>query len=445
MHLLRSILSASLVFGACGLLSGCGKEAKTKVPATEPYQQPISSTDRFLEKQTVVCDGNSYCPNYIAKLVVVDGINSYRFCTGFLTDENTIATSSSCLPSLLKKEGADCSRDVFIFFPKTSNRAAERVGCKSVIQFSNLSSEDPNLWRDDVSFLSLEKGLPYRRQAVISRDGVPNNRIFTAWMVDQQGDFSAIIKRSSCQAVQNNYVNPLATTFSSPNMLFADCGLTVGSSGAPIIDSFGKVRAMISKRISKKLEDSINSFGWLKEPLRELGHGTNFACAPTIYDDEKLDERECTKELSESWIASERESMTSFNNLFREERQKLRMALDAKSNYINFDFKLISAGHTQNIEITPKCFKPLSGWLSTINVRNNYVFDVTLPDIKFKKTMDANGRVSGAVEDQPEKPYFVQFSTKQLKAVKRSIVWMWNSIENRTFPNLSEQCQSSLF
>lgn len=437
-------ISSLLLLGLCVLMVGCGKKTKTKVMQTEPYQQPISVTERFLEKQTVACDMDTYCPNYIAKIVVVDGVNSYRYCTGFLTDENTIATSSSCLPPLMRREKQDCSRDIFIFFPRTANRPAERVGCSKVIQFSTLNGNDPNLWRDDISFLQLNKSLPYRRQASISRDGVPNNRLFTTWMLDQQGDFSALIKKSTCQAVHNNYVNPLVTGYSSPNMIFADCGLTVGSTGAPVIDNYGKVRAIISKGISQNLISSIQKFGWLSEPLREMAHGTNLGCAPTIYDDEKLDERECLKELSDQDIAGIRGSMTSFNILFQEPKLKLREQLQGKSQYINFDMKLTTHGNVQSVDVMPKCFKPLNNWLPMLNIRNNYVFDIELPNVQFKKIMDGSGRVSGLVEEGPQKPYFIQFSVKQLKAIKKSMVWMWNSIENRSFPNISEQCSTSL-
>ena len=79
-----------------------------------------------------------------------------------------------------------------------------------------------------------------------------------------------------------------------------------------------------------------------------------------------------------------------------------------------------------------------------LNIRNNYVFDIELPNVQFKKIMDGSGRVSGLVEEGPQKPYFIQFSVKQLKAIKKSMVWMWNSIENRSFPNISEQCSTSL-
>ncbi len=445
----QSILSRLSFFACCFCLVlsvSCGKKAKTKtVGGSEINQQPVSTDiEKFMEKQSVACESNSYCPNYLAKIVVVDSVNNYRYCTGFLTDSNTIATSSSCLPSLMRREGQDCSGDIFIFFPKTFNREAERVGCKEVIKFSPLVGQDPNLWHDDVSFLALERPLTHRRKASISRDGIPNNRTFNAWMVDQQGSYAALIKKTTCQAIHNNYINPLASHVSSPNMLFADCGLTLGSTGAPVLDNQGKIRGMISKGISKKLKDSINSFGWLSEPLKEMAHGTNFACAPLVDDEEMLDERECMKEISDHAIAELRGKMTSFGLLFEGPKNQLKEALESKSKYVKFDVKYVTKDNVQVTNILPRCFNPLKNWLSTLsNVRNNYVFNITLPVIKYIKQMDSNGRVSGVVEEEAEKPFFVQFSLKQLRSDKKSILWMWNSIDNLTFPNMSEEC--SLF
>jgi hypothetical protein len=176
-----------------------------------------------------------------------------------------------------------------------------------------------------------------------------------------------------------------------------------------------------------------------------MAHGTNFACAPTIYDFDQLDEAECTKDMSEQLIANLREQMTSFNVLFNEPKEKLREGLANKSNFIYFDMKLSTNGNVQNVDVLPKCFKPLSGWLPMINsTRNNYVFDITLPSVQFKKIMDGSGRIGGQVEEGPEKPYYIQFSLKQLKSIQRSFVWMWNSLDNLTFPNMSEQCSESL-
>lgn len=424
----------------------CGKKPEMEsVGGSEINQWPVSSeVEKFMEKQTVACEANSYCPNYLAKIVVVDENKNYQYCTGFLTDSNTLATSSSCLPSISRREGQNCSQDIFIFFPKTFNREAERVGCKKIIKFSPLEEKDPNLWRNDVSFMALDRPLPHRRKADISREGIPNNRIFNAWMVDQQGDFNALIKKTTCQAIHNNYINPLASDVSSPNMIFADCGLSVGSTGAPVVDNEGNIRGMISKGVSQALLDSVHDFGWLSSPLREMSHGTNFACAPTIHDEEMLDERECMKEISDYAIADSRAKMTSFKILFEEMRNQLKENLENKSDYVKFDVKYITNGHVQEANVLPRCFKPFSDWLSTLNsFRNKYVFKITLPTITFKKVVDRNGRVSGRIENESEKTFNVQFFLKNIRSSQKSLLWMWNKTDNLKFPDLTDEC--SLF
>lgn len=440
---LKTLFAVSL--GGCFLLMGCGKKPNTDNGTPERVRPPQTEMDTYLEKQDVNCENNQACPNYIAKIVVLHG-NDYKFCTGFLTDDNTVATSSSCIPDILKLSGQDCSRDVFFFFPKTSNRPAERVGCESVLQVSTLNGKDPILWRDDVAYLKLSKEVTNRRNAQILRDGVGNNKQFTAWMVDQQDEFSAIIKKSACESVHNNYVNPLVINESSPNMIFADCAATNGSTGAPVIDSRGKVRAMISVPMDRKLRTYLESTGLLVSGLKEMYHATNFACASTPSDNEMLDERECLKDLNYQKVDRIRSEMLSTNMLFGDLRRKLEESLEARSKYVRFGVKMIPKGDIQETIIYPKCFKPYDSWLDNMPSRNTFVDEVKLPIKSFKRSMDAYGRIQGQTIEKPEVEYLVQFSLKNLRNTKKSSVLMWVTGDEGydTFPGLTDECSASL-
>ena len=80
--------------GTCLLTVACGKKAKEN--GTPERVKPPVETDQqreeFLNKQDVNCETNQACPNYISKIVIFNG-DQKKYCTGFLTDENTIATS----------------------------------------------------------------------------------------------------------------------------------------------------------------------------------------------------------------------------------------------------------------------------------------------------------------------------------------------------------------
>ncbi len=427
------------------ILVGCGKKPQTKDGTPEVARPELSVIEEYLRKQDVSCESNQACPNYISKIVVVHN-DQYKFCTGFLTEENVVATSSTCLPRLLRQVGADCSRDVFFFFPKTSNRPAERVGCSEVLQASDLDGNNPILWRDDVSFLKLSKDVPYRRQAAIIREGVANNKQFTTWMVDQQGEFTATIKKGTCESVHNNYINPLVLNESSPGMLFADCPLTVGGTGAPIIDNRGKVRAIVSAEMDKKLRAYLESTGLLVQGLKEMSYASNFACAPTNNNDDQLDERECLKDLNYSKVDDLRSQMLSTTTLFSEMKKRLEESLTGIAKHIFFGVKLIPEGDIQRAVIFPKCFRPLEGWLASYGTKNNLVEDVVIPVKAFKRTMDVYGRIQAIPLDSPSKNFYVQYSLKNLRAAQKSSVLMWSGNEPvQTTPGISQVCGPSLF
>ncbi len=440
-------LYSVLSIGTILFVIGCGKKPINEDSSREVIRPPQSQIDTYLEKQDVNCENNQVCPNYIAKLVIVNG-GKFDFCTGFLVDETTVATSASCLPSLIRLNGQDCSRDVFFFFPKSINFPAERAGCFKVKMVSQNEEKDPILWRDDVAFLEISKPMFFRRKAQVLREGILNNKEYTTWMIDQQGDFSAIIKKSSCEGVHNSYISPLVLNESSPNMLFSDCSVSRGGSGAPIIDTRGKVRAMVSQNMDAKLRNYLESTGLLAQPLKEMIHGTNFACAPTPDDDDMLEERECLKDLTYSKVDRIRSEMLSTNQLFGDLKKKYEESIQGLSQFVQFGVKLIPKGDIQETEVYPKCFRPLSLWLESLGTsRNIYVDDVSIPIKTFKRSMDSYGRVFAATHDVITQPTMVQFSLKNLRSTKKSSILMWIDGDNsnvRTFQNITEECSSSL-
>jgi hypothetical protein len=433
-----------LCLGTCFFFSGCGKKPELDNGTTVVSRPSQSQIDAYLEKQSVSCEGNQACPNYISKVVIVFG-QEYKFCTGFLTDDNTVATSSSCLPNILRLNGQDCSKDIFFFFPKTATRPTEKVGCKQVFLASQPEGQDPILWRDDVAFLELDRSLFNRRQAQIVREGLQNGKTYSTWMIDQQDEHSALVKRAYCETVHNNYVNPLVVSDSSPNMIFAGCSLTKEGTGAPVLDNRGKVRGMMSRNMDSNLRLYLESTGLLIQPLKTMVHGSNFACAPNNIDTEMLDERECLRDLNYKRVDRYRSEMLSSNVLFSELRKSFENSLLSMSRYVKFGVKLIPKGDLQETEIYPKCFKPLNDWLPTTNANRSVLVDeLELPVRTFKKGMDAYGMISAQTLEAPNKLQFVQMSLKSLRSTRKSSVLMWGHGDQdvlRTFQNLSEECE----
>ena len=262
-------------------------------------------------------------------------------------------------------------------------------------------------------------------------------------MVDQQGDYSAILKRSTCEGIHGSYVNPLSVNESSPNILFANCDRTNSYLGAPVIDSRGKVRGMLSFEMDLKIRSYLESTGLLVQPLNQLIHGTNFACAPTPADNEMLDEKECLKDMTYSMIDRSRAEMLSTKPLFTNLRKRYEESLQGLSRFIRFGVRMVPNGEIQETEVFPKCFYPMKDWIDTITNRNIFVDDVSLPVKRFRRSMDTNGRIIAQTLEGSAKDTFFQFSLKFLRNYRRSSVLMWFREDGnrvRTYQNISEEC-----
>lgn len=218
----------------------CAKKSKDS-PQFEAIRPPITNEqEEFLSKQDLACEAGKFCPEYMVKIVAFEA-GKHHVCTGFLTDSQTIATSTTCLPAFLRLKDQDCSNDLFFFFPKTySNEAIERRGCRKVVKVSMIDSDNPVLWRSDLAFLSLDAPI-YRRSLFPTREGMPNNGHLTMWSINKVDDYLSLVKRDICQVIHNSYFNPLSTGEYSPGVTVANCEFNKSNSGAPLIDDTGLV------------------------------------------------------------------------------------------------------------------------------------------------------------------------------------------------------------
>ena len=397
---------------------------------------------RLLDKQAVNCEEGQVCPSYLAKIVVREGA-TLRFCTGYMTSGNVVATSSSCLPRLLRLANQDCSQEVFIFFPKTNSRPAERVSCNKVLLASTVNGPDASIWRDDVSFLEMSKTVSNRRPLSISRDGFSNLTSYTMWAVEQLDDRDALIRRRSCEAVKNSYANPFVTSESSPMMTIAGCAYMRGFTGAPLVDYKGELRGSVSAGLAPYMRGVIEELKLLEpgKPLKEIIHATNFACAPSIYDSNLRDEEECTKPLDEVVRERIREESVKPEFLYAESFAKIQASLLKLSPYMNFGYSFTKEAKTLKLKVFPSCFKKVSTWISGLNnYKDTFSFSLWLPQRSFKLSMDTYGRVLGLEIPGPDKSYGFEFYLKNVRSSRSSTLYMWDNNYTSTFKNFSETC-----
>lgn len=422
----------------------CGKKAqnpKEQSPGQHRSEEPVvTDIEEVLSKQLIICEEGEVCPNYIVKILTFEK-KVARVCTGFLVDENTVATSASCLPQVMRLKDQDCSNDVTFFLPQTNSRPTERLACSKVLMVSVLNGSETVLWRDDVAFLQLKQPAVLRRSLVINREGLENQKEFMMWAVEQQVDGkTAFIRRKNCEALHGSYVNPLSSKHSSPNMLFAGCELKDGNIGAPILDARGRVRAVVSQKMDDTLRAYLKGSNLLTSDLKQMLHASNFSCAPSIFDSQVDDPAECTKVIDKQVLEKLRRDQMTRDDGYEEKRAALESKVSGESKFLNFNVKLVSEGDFKRAEIFPKCFKNVSKWIHTLNTsRGNYAYETSFPQTAFKRTMDSRGKIGMSDVDNGKFDFVLQFSTKDLKKTGRSAIHFWYGENGHTvFANIPE-------
>lgn len=405
----------------------CGKDHKSSPESVISPVVPESELDNFLSKQEVLCAEGASCPNFIAKIVIVND-GQVKFCTGTLINESTVLTSASCIPESLRSVDRDCSKSIHLFFNK-GTRPPERVLCSNMTQVSSLAGSDPALWRDDLAFIKLQRPLYSRSRKAISREGLDDGKKLTHITIEQDGLYSGMIRRNDCEAVHNTFLNPLASDYSSPNGIFFGCKMSEGFSGAPLLDNKGRIRAVSSLPLSQKLINDLTASGLMLKPLRPILHVTNMACAPTPNNTEVLDERECSKELEVSVIDRKRGEMLMPENAFAEIISTIQDNADLSNKYLKFSVYLTQIDNEFKVDILPKCFKNTNSWIGEISSKKYFTFQSTLEQKTLKKGIDAFGRVQGQETAASRQAFNLQFFPKTLKASQKTDVYMWKGNE----------------
>lgn len=403
-----------------GCLFSCGKKEDSKSVEALPPEMIESEKEELLKKQELYCEPGAFCPDYVAKIVVFDR-GQPRFCTGTLVSKNKLLTSASCLPAYLRSTEADCSKDVFFFFSR-GTRPPDRVECKSIVQVSELDGNLAEYWRDDVAVLELSKNLNWREFKDVSRRGFDDSDKVRFFAVDQSNEYTGVIRKEECEVVLNSYLYPLSSEPSSPNILVAGCAKKTGYRGAAILDSFPRIRGVLSDDSS--LRASLQNSSLLIKPLKDFLHVSNFACALFLEDNIALSEQECSKELNYSAIASARAQLMSDEERYGTLVDKLEAQADSLSKYYRISAFLTTVSDRQILNFKPECFKNVSSWISGVKEDGEVNESALFPAHTLRKGVDSNGRaVTQEVEEKKER-YSLTFSGKRLFKEKLSDIFL---------------------
>jgi hypothetical protein len=176
--------------------------------------------------------------------------------------------------------------------------------------------------------------------------------------------------------------------------------------------------------MSEAMKTQVQNSGLLVgEPLKPIAYATNFACAPTIFDHQVPNEKECSKPMDVESLPALRKELVDPVRIFQEPLQDARKSISS-NQYLNFDVRLVSVGTHFAPEIYPACFKNTSLWLWGIRKSPDKVFNLNYTKGTWKKMIAPNGKVTAQRSDESRIDFEVKFHPRALYQQKNSDVNM---------------------
>jgi hypothetical protein len=437
------------------ILISCGKQMEDSSDGNGrrvvPRKPTPTSLLRFIEKQKVECEDEFFCPESVAKLVVVDR-ETIRYCTGTLIDGKTMVTSSSCLTPSLRIPELDCSENIFILFPRTHIRPAMRAKCDKVtISDSNNSSTDPALWRSDFTFFKLQERVP-RKPMRYSRRGMSEGSPYVAWKVDYETDTDGILRSETCYPVFHSYANPFGSKRSSPMIPVADCEYLEGNAGSPLINSKGSMVGLYSERLDKTVGTFILNSDILSEPMANIHHVANMSCVKTpkdlatyIYDSE------CNKDINVNQLDRLRSRIISSRSVHQSNMNFIKKELEEPIKYFKWDVHFVPNARRNAFEAhvkRPKCFYDIDKWVWEFTrlgrIRTFAFINVDYPRYRLYTKLNRQLKAVSVVDNSQTKSYRIEFNPKYAKQVGNTFVNVISDVFGRDnvlrFDNITDEC-----
>lgn len=431
---LLSTLLSVFVFLSCGKDIENSKKADSNNRGEQ--RAPNVSLDRFIKNQKLICEDILFCPDNIAKIVIVAD-DKIRYCTGTLIDENKLVTSASCLPRSFQIPKIDCSANVFAVFPKTIFTNEEKVACDKIEYVDENLFSEPALWRNDIAVISLKENV-VRDIAKVSNEGILDNEKLVAWKVDYTSDYLGVIRKSECKTLFNSYLNPFTTSSSSPMFVGANCDFNEGNIGAPVFrddELVGVYASEMSSRIYNYLENS----GVLDGKIGRFFHLSNLSC--TKYNNSRFsfDASEgCNIEINTKKLDTLRARILKGKSIHSASMGRIETEVEKASKYFIWDYKFLANRRANTFEIhpvRPKCIYKAKDWIGEFrrwrSIRTYAKLTLNFPHYIFKTKLNEDLRAKSVVEELGTKSFDFEFNPYDAFVNRTTFVTISSTLHGR--------------
>lgn len=262
-----------------GLLSCSGYEVKDngKRPSLVLAEGGESSRSLVLRSNTQ-CTEESKCSPAVALLGSTQGENAF-FCTAYLVSPQIMVTSSQCIPQDLRSAGASCENRIWAFFPKIGSLDESQAPCAKIISTS--SNTESKFAGPHYTYLSLQ--VPVNRPALPIEAYSPGFEekfsIQKMEITPYHDHFRGVLIEETCKNYFGNFLNPLDEYRPSPLLSLADCTISKGNIGAPLINLRGKAFGILQAKVDENdVSAKLTGTSMIDSTLAPLGIAANLGC-----------------------------------------------------------------------------------------------------------------------------------------------------------------------
>lgn len=403
-------------------VSSCGKTIKESgADPKKPVREEAVPDDQiipgdFIRAQKIVCEDGILCPESIAKIIVLHDGNTNE-CIGTLIEEDKIMTSATCLPKSLRIPYLGCSKNVFALFAESKWNPSEIVGCKDIEYVNNNLYSEPALWQSDFAIIRLNKKVS-REFASLSKEGVEDNQVLSAWAIEKQLNNLGLIKEVKCTSNLSTYLNPLSDSSSSSLFVVNGCDLELEDTGAPFYRG-NKVMGIFSIEMSDSIYNYLKGSKIVDGDISRYFHVNNVSCSE--FSESYIGPiapGDCFKLKTISMLDQKRSEMLKNVEVHKDGIAKVKAALEVPNKYFLWNAKFQFDARLRSIEPhfgKPKCIYDSKSWIGDYRNWRRYIrtyarIEVETPNYILQTKLSRDLKPVSVVTDEGIKTYTIEFN-----------------------------------